>query len=166
LDCLGSAGDAALDAIFVSPHKFLGGPGSSGVLVFNERLYHRELPPSVSAGGTVDYVGPTGQDFIRDVEEREKPGTPGVLQILKAGLAFEIKDRVGVAAIERRERELLRRVFTRWQGNPDIEILGNPDPDLRLGYAYIMNKLDFFLLNDPREKALRDALYRAIGKLG
>ena len=69
--------EANLDAIFFSPHKFLGGPGSSGVLVFNQRIYHPELPPSVSAGGTVDYVGPTSQDFITDIEEREKAGTPG-----------------------------------------------------------------------------------------
>jgi selenocysteine lyase/cysteine desulfurase len=85
-------GDASLDAIFISPHKFLGGPGSSGVLVFNEKLYHRNLPPTVSAGGTVDYVGMTGQDFIPRIEEREKPGTPGVLQVLKAAMVFEIKD--------------------------------------------------------------------------
>ena len=152
------AGDAALDAVFISPHKFLGGPGSTGVLVFNESLYHSELPPSVSAGGTVDYVGPTSQDFIRDIEEREKPGTPGVLQILKAGLAFEIKDRIGVAAIERRERELLHRVFARWQANPHIEILGNPDPDLRVSIisfnlkdhrgTYLHPKFVTTLLND------------------
>ena len=98
-------GDASIDAVFISPHKFLGGPGSSGVLVFNKRIYHEELPPSVSAGGTVDYVGPTGQDFIADIEEREKAGTPGVLQILKAGLAFAVKDRIGVPAIEAREHE-------------------------------------------------------------
>ena len=78
-------------------------PGASGVLVFNQRIYNRELPPSVSAGGTVDYVGPTSQDFIEEIEEREKAGTPGVLQILKAGLAFQIKDRIGVEAIEQRE---------------------------------------------------------------
>jgi selenocysteine lyase/cysteine desulfurase len=151
-------GDASLDAVFISPHKFLGGPGSTGVLVFNERLYHPELPPTVGAGGTVDYVGPTSQDFIRDIEEREKAGTPGVLQILKAGLAFEIKDRVGVAAIERRECELLRRVFARWREHPQIEILGNPDPGRRIGIVsfnlkdaggkYLHPKFVTTLLND------------------
>lgn len=126
-------GDASLDAIFISPHKFLGGPGSSGVLVFNERLYHRELPPTVSAGGTVDYVGPTHQDFITHIEEREKPGTPGVLQVLKAAMVFEIKDNVTVARIEQREHELLAKVFARWLPNPQIEILGNQDPAKRVG---------------------------------
>jgi len=126
-------GDASLDAIFISPHKFLGGPGSSGVLVFNERLYHRELPPTVSAGGTVDYVGPTQQDFITHIEEREKPGTPGVLQMLKAAMVFEIKDNVGAARITQREHELLGKVFKRWLTNPGIEILGNQDPAKRVG---------------------------------
>ena len=126
-------GDASLDAIFISPHKFLGGPGSSGVLVFNERLYHRELPPTVSAGGTVDYVGREDQDFITRIEEREKPGTPGVLQILKAAMVFEVKDNVTTARIEEREHELLNKVFTRWLANPAIEILGNQDPARRVG---------------------------------
>jgi len=126
-------GDASLDAIFISPHKFLGGPGSSGVLVFNERLYHRELPPTVSAGGTVDYVGLENQDFITHIEEREKPGTPGVLQVLKAAMVFEIKDKVTTDRIEKREHELLEKIFTRWLANPAIKILGNLDPARRVG---------------------------------
>ncbi len=140
-------GDASLDAIFISPHKFLGGPGSSGVLVFNKRVYHSELPPSVSAGGTVDYVGPDSEDFIADIEEREKAGTPGVLQILKAGMAFQIKDRVGVEAIERREHELLQHTFERWRDNPRIEILGNQDPERRISIVS-------FNLKDARGKYL------------
>ena len=125
--------DASIDAIFVSPHKFLGGPGSSGVLVFNERIYHRELPPSVSAGGTVDYVGPSDQDFIPRIEEREKAGTPGVLQTLKAALVFQIKDRVGVDVIEKRERTLTKRALDSWSEDDNIEVLGNPDPEQRVG---------------------------------
>ena len=140
-------GDASLDAVFISPHKFLGGPGATGVLVFNERIYHRELPPSVSAGGTVDYVGPTSQDFISGIEEREKPGTPGVLQVLKAGMAFQIKDQIGTEAIEQRESELLCRTFDRWQQNPNIEILGNPDPQKRISIIS-------FNLKDNRGKYL------------
>ena len=150
--------DPSIDAIFVSPHKFLGGPGSSGVLVFNERIYHRELPPSVSAGGTVDYVGLEGQDFITRIEEREKPGTPGVLQTLKAGLVFQIKDRVGMDVINRREHELTRRIMTRWGADEHIEILGNQDPDQRVGIIsfnlkgddgqYLHHKFVTALLND------------------
>ena len=140
-------GDASLDAVFISPHKFLGGPGATGVLVFNRRIYQKDLPPSVSAGGTVDYVGPTSQDFIEDIEEREKAGTPGVLQILKAGLAFQIKDHIGVQAIEAREHELLMRTFDRWKDNPAIEIMGNQDPERRISIVS-------FNLRDHRGKYL------------
>ena len=150
--------DPAIDAIFVSPHKFLGGPGSSGVLVLNERIYHRELPPSVSAGGTVDYVGLDGEDFISRIEEREKAGTPGVLQTLKAGLVFEIKDRVGVDVINKREHELTQRILKSWGDDEGIEILGNPDPSQRVGIIsfnikgqdgqYLHHKFVTALLND------------------
>jgi len=151
-------GDPSLDAVFLSPHKFLGGPGSSGVLVFNERLYQRDLPPSVAGGGTVDYVSPLDQDFIRDIEEREKAGTPGVLQTLKAALALELKRSIGVASIEAREQQLLRRALQRWSADERIEILGNPDPSRRLGIVafnvrdargrYLHPKFVTVLLND------------------
>ena len=150
--------DPSIDAIFISPHKFLGGPGSSGVLVFNERIYHRELPPSVSAGGTVDYVGPTQQDYIGRIEEREKAGTPGVLQTLKAALVFEIKDRVGVDIINAREHELTCRALTSWGADDNVEILGNPDAEQRVGImsfnirddrgGYLHHKFVTVLLND------------------
>lgn len=155
---LGEGDDPSIDAIFISPHKFIGGPGSSGVLVFNERIYHRELPPSVSAGGTVDYVGMTGQDFITRIEAREKAGTPGVLQTLKAGLVFQIKDRIGVDFIEAREHELTDRAMKSWNGNKNIELLGNPDSSSRVGIIsfnikdvdgkYLHHKFLTVLLND------------------
>ncbi len=150
--------DPSIDAIFISPHKFLGGPGSSGVLVFNERIYDRELPPSMSAGGTVDYVGMTDQDFISRIEEREKAGTPGVLQTLKAGLVFQIKDAVGTDVIHKREHEFTDRALHSWGENSDIEILGNPDPGSRVGIIsfnirnangkYLHHKFLTVLLND------------------
>jgi selenocysteine lyase/cysteine desulfurase len=140
-------GDATIDAVFLSPHKFLGGPGSSGVLVFNERLYQRDLPPSVGGGGTVDYVSPVDQDFIADIEEREKAGTPGVLQTLKAALALELKERIGVERIEARESELIGRAMRRWNAHERIEILGNPDPARRIGIVS-------FNLGDPRGRYL------------
>jgi selenocysteine lyase/cysteine desulfurase len=154
----GEDDDPTIDALFISPHKFIGGPGSSGVLVFNERIYHRELPPSVSAGGTVDYVGMEGQDFISGIEEREKAGTPGVLQTLKAGLVFQIKDRVGTDVIEKREHELTRRALKSWGDEDNIEILGSPDPARRVGIIsfnvkdregnYLHHKFVTALLND------------------
>ena len=150
--------DPSIDALFISPHKFLGGPGSSGVLVFNERIYDRDLPPSMSAGGTVDYVGMTDQDFISRIEEREKAGTPGVLQTLKAGLVFQIKDAVGTDVINKREHEFTDRALRSWGENSDIEILGNPDPGSRVGIIsfnirdangkYLHHKFLTVLLND------------------
>ncbi len=154
----GPRDDPSIDAIFVSAHKFLGGPGASGILVFNERIYHRELPPSVSAGGTVDYVGIADMDFIADIEEREKAGTPGVLQTLKAALVFEIKEAVGVDCISAREHEYTRRAMQSWAANQHIEILGNPDPARRVGILsfnikdssghYLHHKFVTALLND------------------
>ncbi|MGB5626889.1 MAG: aminotransferase class V-fold PLP-dependent enzyme, partial [Woeseiaceae bacterium] len=150
--------DPSIDAVFISPHKFLGGPGSSGVLVFNQRIYDRNLPPSMSAGGTVDYVGMEDQDFISSIEEREKAGTPGVLQTLKAGLVFQIKDSVGVDVINAREHELTGRVMKSWGANENIEVLGNPDPSSRVGIIsfnikddkgrYLHHKFITALLND------------------
>jgi selenocysteine lyase/cysteine desulfurase len=150
--------DASIDAVFLSPHKFLGGPGSSGVLVFNERLYPRDLPPSVAGGGTVDYVSPLDEDFIADIEEREKAGTPGVLQTLKAALALDLKRCIGAGRIEAREHELVARALGRWGAHPRIEVLGNPDPARRIGIVsfnlldargrYLHPKFVTVLLND------------------
>ncbi len=151
-------GDPALDAIFISPHKFLGGPGSSGLLVFNERVYPRELPPTVCGGGTVDYVSPEDQDFIADIEARERAGTPGVLQTLKAALAFDIKDALTVERIEAKEAQLLKLAFDSWKLNERIEILGSPDASRRIGIVsfnirtpsgrHLHPKLVTVLLND------------------
>ncbi len=152
------AGDASLDAVFISPHKFLGGPGSSGLLIFNQRCYHADLPPSIAGGGTVDYVGPEDHDFIHDIEAREKAGTPGILQTLKAALAFEVKDAVGIECIERAEADMIALAFSRWGNNPGIEILGNQDPSRRVGIIsfnikdpngqYLHPRLVTTLLND------------------
>ena len=138
---------AFLDAVFVSPHKFLGGPGSSGLLIFNQRCYHPELPPSIAGGGTVDYVGPVDHDFVHDIEAREKAGTPGIMQTVRAALAFEVKAAVGIERIERREADMLRAAFARWGSNPRIEILGNPDPARRVGIVS-------FNIRDPKGQYL------------
>ncbi|MCP4289163.1 MAG: aminotransferase class V-fold PLP-dependent enzyme [Gammaproteobacteria bacterium] len=144
-------GDASLDAVFISPHKFLGGPGSSGLLVFNQRCYHEELAPSIAGGGTVDYVGPEDHDFISDIEAREKAGTPGILQTLKAALAFEVKSTIGIDNIERREAEMTRLAFERWGKHPQIEILGNQDPARRVAILS-------FNIRDPKGQYLHPRL--------
>ncbi len=140
-------GDPTLDAVFLSPHKFLGGPGSSGVLVFNDRVYPHELSPTVGGGGTVDYVGYDSHEFLTDVEEREKAGTPGVLQILKAALAMQVKSSVGEERIEAVEHDMVVRAFVRWKQNPHIEILGNADPKRRVAIVS-------FNLKDPQGQYL------------
>ena len=145
------AEDAFLDAVFISPHKFLGGPGASGLLIFNKRCYHTELAPSIAGGGTVDYVGPVDHDFIHDIEAREKAGTPGILQTLRAALAFEVKAAVGIDRIERREAEMVREAFVRWGAHPQIDILGNPDPSRRVGIVS-------FNIKDPKGQYLHPRL--------
>ncbi len=149
--------EAYFDAVFFSPHKFLGGPGTSGLLLFNRRIYRDDLPPTFASGGTVDYVGPDDQDYTADIETREKPGTPGTLQLLKAMLAIELKEAIGQDVIEGRERDLTRRMMERLLRHPGIEVLGNPDPDRRIGIVsfnlrhkdrYLHPKLVTRLLND------------------
>jgi selenocysteine lyase/cysteine desulfurase len=125
--------EAWLDAVAFSPHKFIGGPGAAGVLVLNQKLYRRDLAPTVGGGGTVDYVGPHGHDFSADVEAREKAGTPGILQTLRAALALDVQQAVGVERIHAREAELLGRAFRRWHEHDRIHILGDPDPARRIG---------------------------------
>lgn len=147
----GDTSQRYLDAIFVSPHKFLGGPTSSGLLIFNKRCYHPELPPSIAGGGTVDYVGPDDHDFMHDIEAREKAGTPGILQTLRASLAFELKAAVGHARIELLEKGMLRRAFARWGEHPHIELLGNPDPERRVGIVS-------FNIRDPKGQYLHPRL--------
>lgn len=147
--------DASIDAIFISPHKFLGGPGSSGILIFNKRIYAEDLPPTVAAGGTVDYVSLEDQDFIADIEEREKAGTPGVMQTIKAALAFELKESVGTARIAAREHELTVRAMQRFGAEKSLEILGNPDPARRIGIVS-------FNAKDPRGRYLHPKFLTAL----
>lgn len=100
------ADDEPLDAVFFSPHKFLGGPGASGVLVFNKALYRNRVPEQ-PGGGTVVWTNPWGEHrFHQDIATRESGGTPGILQCLKAAMAAQLKDEIGVSAIQQREREL------------------------------------------------------------
>jgi selenocysteine lyase/cysteine desulfurase len=148
------------DAIYFSPHKFIGGPGSSGILVFNENLYNRGLPPTNAAGGTVDYVSRYSVDYIEDIETREKPGTPGILQTLKAALVINLKDVIGIENIEDKEYYFTEKAFSRLSQYPNIVILGSQNPEDRIpifsflikdgdkGDKYLHPKLGTRLLND------------------
>jgi selenocysteine lyase/cysteine desulfurase len=134
------------DAIFLSPHKFLGGPGSAGVLIFHEKLYRSDLPPTAAGGGTVDYVGFMGHDYTKDIETREKAGTPPIIQTIKTAFAFDIKDKIGIKAIENAENRNKKLFFDRFVKDERIEIIGNKDPELRLPIiSFNIRHLDRFL---------------------
>ncbi len=115
--------EAGLDAIFFSPHKFLGGPGTSGILIFNKRLYRNRIPDN-PGGGTVDWTNPWGQHkYVDDVEAREDGGTPGFLQAIRTALAIQLKDAMGVPQILAREHELLDLIWPQLQAIPGLHIL-------------------------------------------
>lgn len=112
-----------LDAIFFSPHKFLGGPGSSGVLVFSKALYNNEAPDN-PGGGTVDWTNPWGNyKYIDDIELREDGGTPGFLQSFRIALSIKLKEKMGVTNIEKREKELLENAFKFSKNVPGMKVL-------------------------------------------
>jgi selenocysteine lyase/cysteine desulfurase len=141
-----------LDAITFSPHKFLGGPGSSGVLIFNKKLY-KNLVPDNPGGGTVSYTNPWGNhDYIDDIETREDGGTPGFLQAIKIALSIKLKEQMGIKNILDREHELNAIIFKRLSKVKNLTILA-PEHTERLGVFsfYIENvhyNLVVKLLND------------------
>jgi selenocysteine lyase/cysteine desulfurase len=112
------------DAIFLSPHKFIGGPSTPGVLVVRRELVRNRVP-DVPGGGTVAYVNPTDHRYLDDPAQREEGGTPAIVESIRAGLVFQLKQAVGVRVIRAREDSFLRRAITVWQQEPNIEILGN-----------------------------------------
>jgi len=112
-----------VDAIFVSPHKFVGGPGASGVLVADRALFTNAVP-SVPGGGTVAFVSATAHRYIDNVEHREEAGTPAILGDIRAGLAFALKRDIGPERIEAMEARLVGRVLDAWRDNPAIDMLG------------------------------------------
>jgi selenocysteine lyase/cysteine desulfurase len=119
--------EAALDykdAIFISPHKFIGGPGTPGILVARRELFHNRVP-AAPGGGTVMYVNPLEHVYDADPEHREEGGTPAIVESIRAGLVFQLKDAVGVEAIREREESFIHRAIERWERNPAIEILGS-----------------------------------------
>lgn len=112
-----------LDAIFFSPHKFLGGPGSSGVILFNKKLYHNTVPDH-PGGGTVLWTNPWhAHRFFEDIEIREDGGTPGFLQAIRAALAILLKEEMGVKNILRREHYLVSRFLDKLEQTDRIVIL-------------------------------------------
>jgi len=113
-----------IDAMFLSPHKLIGGPSTPGVLVVRRALLTNRVP-DVPAGGTVAYVNPLEHRYLDDPVQREEGGTPAIVEAIRAGLVFQLKDAVGIDVIRAHEEHYLRRAVAAWQEEPTIEILGN-----------------------------------------
>lgn len=116
-------GDTAKDAIVLSPHKFPGGPGASGVMVVRDSIVRRTTP-TLPGGGSVSFVSPWGHAYSARVEAREEAGTPNVVGDIRAALVMLVKDAVGVHAILEREEALRQRAVERWTQAPGIRLLG------------------------------------------
>jgi selenocysteine lyase/cysteine desulfurase len=129
---------AHLDAIYFSPHKFLGGPGTTGILIFNKELYSNNVPDS-PGGGTVKWTNPWNeQSYIDDIEEREDGGTPPFLQTIRIALCIQLKDEMGADNIMNREHELLEMAFKKLKTIADMEIMaGNIEERLGVISFYI-----------------------------
>jgi selenocysteine lyase/cysteine desulfurase len=135
-----------LDAIFFSPHKFLGGPGTTGVMIFDSKLYHNNIPDD-PGGGTVDWTNPWGQHkFTSNIEAREDGGTPAFLQTIRAALCIKLKEEMGIENIEAREKELVRIAFEGLRKIPGLVILaGNVEE--RLGaISFYIEKIHYNLI--------------------
>jgi selenocysteine lyase/cysteine desulfurase len=144
--------EAYLDAVFLSPHKFLGGPGTSGVLIFNKKLY-KNMVPDNPGGGTVSWTNPWGKHkYLDNIEDREDGGTPGFLQVIKTALAVQLKEEMGIDNILKREHEIVDQVFEQFQEVTNLHILAGEHKD-RLGViSFYIDDLHFNLgvkiLND------------------
>ena len=135
-----------LDAIMFSPHKFLGGPGSSGVLIFDQSMYHNSVPDQ-PGGGTVDWTNPWGEyKYVDNIEVREDGGTPGFLQTIRTALCIRLKEQMGVENIHQRENELLELAFAGLDSIPDVKIMDDKHRD-RLGViSFYVVKIHYNLL--------------------
>ncbi len=141
-----------LDAIYFSPHKFLGGPGSSGVLVFDKELYKNQVPDN-PGGGTVDWTNPWGMHkYVDDIEAREDGGTPGFLQTIRVALAIRLKEKMGVAQMMEREHEMRKKVFDRMKNIPGLHLLADQHEDRLCVFSFYLENCHYNLavklLND------------------
>jgi selenocysteine lyase/cysteine desulfurase len=157
VDCAASAPYSAIDmhpedplerfdAIFFSPHKFLGGPGASGVVIFDSKLYEREIPDQ-PGGGTVDWTNPWGgRKYLSSIEDREDGGTPGFLQAIKAALCIKLKDEMGVEQMEAREEELVKLAFEGLRRVPNLHILADQHEDRQALISFYVDDIHYSLM--------------------
>ncbi len=143
------------DAVFISPHKFIGGPGTPGLLIVKKKLLTNRVP-SVPGGGTVTYVSADSHSYIEDPAIREEGGTPAIIEAIRSGLVFHLKQAVGAKCIEKLEHTFIQRATEAWSGNQNIQILGNPQAKrlsivsfvIRHGEQVLHHNFVVALLND------------------
>ncbi|RLB52953.1 MAG: aminotransferase [Deltaproteobacteria bacterium] len=143
------------DAVFISPHKFIGGPGTPGVLIAKRALFQNAVPV-IPGGGTVAYVNTEEHSYLADPETREEGGTPAIVESIRAGLVFQLKEAVGQKAIHHAEKNFIDRAIAAWDKSPNIGILGNHDAwrlsivsfVIRHGERYLHHAYVAALLND------------------
>ncbi len=138
-------GGGYFDAIFISPHKLIGGPGTPGILVARNELFDNRVPVT-PGGGTVSFVTPDEHKYLDDIEHREEGGTPGIVESIRAGLVFQLKEAVGPAEIHRREGAFIKRAISHWETNPNIHILGNSQAE-RLSIISFIVETEFGTLH-------------------
>jgi selenocysteine lyase/cysteine desulfurase len=127
------------DAIFLSPHKFIGGPGTPGVLIVRRELLNNSVPDIVG-GGTVAYVSPAEHRYLTDPVHREEGGTPAIVESIRAGLVFQLKEAVGVATIRAHEDDFVKRAITAWSAEPNIDVLGNLSAERLSIVSFVIRK--------------------------
>jgi len=153
-----SDGSDYKDAVFISPHKFIGGPQTPGVLCVRRELLQNRVP-SVPGGGTVSYVSSFDHHYLRDQEHREEGGTPAIIESIRAGLVFQLKEAVGPQEIRRREHRFIERAIAQWQNNPNLRILGNPDADRLSIVSFTVRAPDHPMLHHEFVVALLNDLF-------
>ena len=146
------------DAIFLSPHKFIGGPGTPGVLIVSNALLINAVPDMVG-GGTVSYVNTEDHRYIAHPEHREEAGTPAIIESIRAGLVFALKEAVGVDAIQAREHDFLRRAVTVWNAHPAIEVLGNTEAERLSILSFVIKRPDGTFLHHNAVVAILNDLF-------
>ena len=117
------------DALVLSPHKLLGGPGSCGLLIIKKDLIDTSIPPSFAGGGTVEYVNKDLHLYQKDIEIREDAGTPPILQLIRASLAYQLRNEIGFDFIKNRKNELKEYFIKELKQLPNCEIYGNQDAE-------------------------------------
>ncbi len=153
------------DAVFISPHKLVGGPGTPGVLVAKRELFHNRVP-NRPGGGTVDFVTETYHRYTEEPELREEGGTPAIIESIRAGLVFQLKEAVGVDVIREREERFTRRAIREWERNPALEVLGPHESDRLAILSFTVRYDDRWYLHHDLVTALLNDLFGIQGRGG